>query len=390
MIKVSSKEVDYNVLGFYSILMLTISSYPFFFVEIEKYSLVFQHFFIFIMVSFFYLKQSRGAIKKVKYRHANNWADFKKSKSSIVYLAVALSILFSYALIVHPWYLSSEYRMDFFDFIGPYRRLVLLLTVMISVIPVYYVLTGKSFLRAVPYYILLSLIYGSKSGFIFFIVHAFMILDLKVKKYSFYDYSHLMLLGFLGVLVAFLMIYLLSIGEGVGLFEAISNRGSSDIMGIAKVMEGASSQCKDFNILAPVYLFLSKFGFQAGEFHTSLGNCLANPLTYDYKYELLVPLFFELDYLFGSWGVVVIIILFVLHYYLIEFLIKALLLLKRNFFVISLIFYRYYSAIAILLGGKFFNWFVSEYITIAFFVFILLMFKLLPCKSVAAKRFIFK
>ena len=149
----------------------------------------------------------------------------------------------------------------------------------------------------------------------------------------------------------------------------------SDVIGLERVFDlDFAVQCANTSYIAPVFSTLSKiFTFIDKPIgHLSYGNCLANPNNTDYPFELLVPLVLEI---YGIYGTI----------FLLPILSVILIFIYAQFYVLGLIgslfkiqmtatgaqVFFSYTILGILWGGKYFNYLMSDYLSIVALLFTL-------------------
>lgn len=217
-----------------------------------------------------------------------------------------------------------------------------------------------------------SIFFGSKSGIFFLfigITWLFSIYKVSAKrKLELYGFVLILLILFSGY-----FFWNISNEHGIGIFSALSDRLSSDFVAYERILDvNYLHKCTEYNFLNPLILFFQKISGSISSVngHLSYGHCIASPEDQNYKYEFLIPLFFELK---GVYGLITGSIILFSSIFLMLILYKSLGFLG-NFFRINYIgicsqIYFSFQMLQVIFYGKLVNVIVSEYFSIIAFLF---------------------
>ena len=332
--------------------------------------------------TYFYFQNSRRYIYEGK---------LSKSNMQLIYTYCSLVTMLAFIIVAkNPWFLDIGVRLQYMEEAATVLRAIKILPIFLLALLIDSLNRNVKIHFIIALYILFVFIYGSKSGMIFLIIHIITLYHFKLIRLSFKNIILTILMFLLGGVALYVFFYFLAVNSGVSVSTSILSRLVSDTSGILmSVTENRFPSCVDYNLFNPFLNFIGKLGVPVGAVHghLSFGNCLASPNDPSYPYEYLVPLIFELNYIYGTYFGSIIFVLLVMFHVFLMCLIMWILNLKRWMALRSSIgIYSAFSLFSIIFGGKFFNWFVSEYVTILFMITLLLILDyLLPKKQITLR-----
>lgn len=310
----------------------------------------------------------------------------KSSRQLLLSYCIIVTFIGLVLVVQNPWFLNIEDRVQYMRETASFLRAIKLIPIFLLALLIDDINKNRRPITIFILYSLFIVIYGSKSGMIFCIIHIITLYHFNVIKVNAKNILSTVLLFVFLVLAMYIFFVFLSIDSGLSVSDSILNRLLSDTTGISLSQSmNKFEACVNYNLLNPLLNFLKKISIsvELSGGYLSFGQCLASPYDASYPFELLVPLIFELNYIYGpALGSVLFPMLLLLHSVLIWPLFWILSKKRWGVLKSALAIYSAFSIFSIIFGGKFFNWFVSEYISIVFVcLFILILDALLPKRA---------
>jgi len=348
-----------------------------------------DHLFIFLMNSIVLIFLVSRHFK-LSFKKLGN-ASLSTSIASILNFYCFIFILIGLLLVVRePWFMNQIFRSNYMESASIFLRFFKIMPLFILALLIYQINKSVGVKHSILKYLGFIIAFGSKSGVVFPLLHVITLIHGGIIKLNLKNYLRLFLMVFCATVIIFTLFFFIAQETNSDVILVFQQRLFSDVLGTKMSLDSTQlAQCIDYNILNPLLNFSGKIGLpvDAGGNHLSFGNCLVSPDNPEYLYEVLVPLSLELVYIYGLInGSLLFLILMAIHYLLWRFLILATNAAKYWALNKATGIYAAFSTLNIVLGGKFFNWFVSEYITIVFILMLIIVFdSVLPKRGLEEK-----
>lgn len=306
-------------------------------------------------------------ISKEFQSNASSIAKGNSELQIVFFIIVLFYMILTPTIISNPWWLSDESRILYMAESSSLLRVIKLTPIFMAL---YLVCNPRLDLKSMFFLLLISIIFsfyfGSKSGMIFLI--ATLAVFMQVMRYrTSFVYKRLAIVVIL--LFATVLFFFSSIAAESGgtILEELTKRLLSEGLGIMRALDSRFiDACQGTSIFSPIFSTLSKLTslVDPPRTHLSYGNCLAGPEFMDYPFELLVPLYLELNGMYGLAGgflsMFACLIVIMLMYKFIKYIGV---LSDTPKLSLAVRIYFSYTFLAILWGGKISNYLTSQYLS---------------------------